>query len=133
MNSYVLDTNILSALVNRRDVLHQRAGDLVSSIYSDSNVIIPATVILELSLLQANYPEFANLDLFKFIYSVVSEVIAIDEAYWTKFNKFAGQTQLNLKTIDYSLLFTARQSKAELISFDTKLLKAWQKIHKHPV
>ena len=129
-NKYVLDTSYISSLLNRRDTKHEGAKKIAETKLREKNIILPATVILELSLLQTQQStKTSRLELTK-IHKVAREYVYVNQNFLDAFEEFVSKTKLKLKTIDYTVLFCAYSKKATLITFDEKLNKVYKRISK---
>lgn len=125
-NKIVLDSCFVSALFNNADELHAEAVNLTFDIEPTAHIIVPSTVLLELSLFGKG--QNFNTELTSFCNHLISEVVPVDQHFTEGFNTFVNlNSTLNLKTVDYSILYTAISTKSKLLTFDDKLKKAYQK------
>lgn len=127
-NNFVLDTSFLSSLINSEDENNENAVDIYGSFSSEDVLFIPATVKLELILIGLNFARFSEKDLDRFIEHIELSLVEINTEFLRKFQKFVFSTKLPLKPVDYSILFTAFETKSKLLTFDKKLEKYYKKL-----
>lgn len=126
--NFVLDTSFLSSLINSEDENNKNAVDIYGSFSNEDVLFIPATVKVELILIGLNFARFSEKDLDRFIEYIELSLVEINTEFLGKFQKFVFSTKFPLKPVDYSILFTAFETKSKLLTFDKKLEKYYRKV-----
>ncbi len=123
-NKLVLDTSFISSLLIKEDVNHKKAVSIYENFPGDSIFYVPSTVIIELFV---GFKKIGNewvSNLKDFFDSFEYEVVYINKSYLESFKEFLLQgDNLNLKTMDYTILFSAKIAKGDIVTFDKKLDK----------
>jgi predicted nucleic acid-binding protein len=128
--SMVLDTSFISSLYKIDDALHDRAVEIYSKQVSGSEIFVPVTVILELSLLHEAYTKYINFQ--KYLNALNFSIYYLDIFFEAELQTFLKKeiysNKSKLKPMDLSVLLCALSNKSRLITFDKKLLKVWEKL-----
>lgn len=127
----VLDTSFISSLYKTDDALHTQAIEIYQREVSGHEIIIPVTVIVELSLLTEAYTQFKNFQ--KYLRALNFSTYYLDIFFETELQtyllKMAKGNGPKLKSMDLTVLLCALSTKSKLITFDKKLVRVWEQIH----
>jgi len=129
MDKIVLDTSFLSALVNDKDTHHTSAKKQYAAILERPSVwlIVSVITLLELSRITwATPPERAGI-LSTIISKIASEIIYLDQNQMDYIEQLVS-LDTNLKPNDFCIALTALRQRAELLTFDEKLIKGFAKL-----
>lgn len=127
-NKYLFDTSFLSSLLNTEDVNHKQALHILMDLPEKFDTVIPATVRLEIAIYKQYRPVFFQVSFKDLFQSLSAELVNIDEKFINNFEEFVASTNFSLKVVDYTVLFSAIITKAELLTFDKKLEKYYKKL-----
>jgi predicted nucleic acid-binding protein len=120
----VLDTSFISALFKANDSMHADAIAIYNLKIIGNTIIIPISVILELSVLAKNNFDFELLK--KFLEQFKYKTYYLDAFFEQAMNSYNKRKKNKpLKAMDLSVLVSALDSEAELITFDKKLAQAF--------
>lgn len=129
-SKFILDTSFISSFFNKADLNHTKAKKAYEALPDNLEFYLPTTVLLELTLFKIKFKEFRKIDFAKAFKKLRTSYINIDSGFIKGFNQFCLKTSYKLKTIDYTVLYTAVLKHAELLTFDQKLLKAYGRYKK---
>ena len=122
-NKYVFDSSFLSSLFYETDINHEKAIKVFSELPSGSLFLIPATVYIEMLVGLKRFPWFRDEKFYQFISSINVEFVFIDNKFLRRYERFLNKRIAKLKAIDSTVLFTARENQAGILTFDKKLQK----------
>ncbi|MFQ5492974.1 MAG: PIN domain-containing protein [Candidatus Dojkabacteria bacterium] len=118
----VIDTSFVSSLVVADDVNHQKAIKLYLDLKPGTALIAPRTVQLEALHVAERLDSHDSM--VSFLKKLKVRWVDIDEGFMRKYAKFFKGKKANLKPIDSTIWFLATTIKANVLSFDRKLLRA---------
>jgi len=130
MNKYVVDTSFISSLVFRNDVNFKKANVIYKNIYDNAIFIVPSCVILEFLIgVKKFFPRKVDF-MYKYVNKLAEEIIYIDKKFLDSYSSFIKKEKhLGLSTMDMSILVSARNQKAKILTFDIKLEKFSRKLN----
>lgn len=120
-NNYILDTSFLSALFLIRDFHHFNAVKVLSQLPADSNIILPVTVLMEVEVLNRKLDFNLDKSISGFIRMYSVEIVYIDEEFLNSYKIVSKVIKPVLKAIDLSIVTTAINLNAKVLTFDIKL------------
>jgi predicted nucleic acid-binding protein len=127
----VLDTSFISSLYKVDDALHAQAIEIFKNQVSGKEIIVPITVILELSLLSQSYNNFNNFQ--NYLNYLNFTTYYLDIFFEAELNDYLYKTNRNnkfkLKSMDLSVLLCALSTQSKLITFDKKLFRAYEEMY----
>lgn len=122
MKKYLLDTNFIYSLVDPSDSNNSKAKEIMGNISKEPNsLLIPYIVMAELIITSKSYDFFGLAkDLNSRIYlNTLNDLHFIDQ-------HIPKRSSRSLKANDCSILALCYRHNARLLSFDSKLLKAYE-------
>jgi predicted nucleic acid-binding protein len=120
----LLDTSILCALFDEQDAHHEEAVRLLHTVQG-AHVLIPCIVIAE--LLAGEVPGERIL---RQCTNFASAILPDTEQEIALLATFSTTAQKGLKANDCLILAHSLKQKAELLTFDQKLLKAYKQLQR---
>lgn len=119
-NIFVLDTSFLQALWSADDVLHNHALEISKGIPADSIIIISSLVVAELLMGKSS----EKIDVIKSANLIAGTLEPVLESDLLLIqSQISQEKRQSLKAIDCLLLTLCIRKKAELVSFDKRLMR----------
>lgn len=124
MKKYFLDTNFLYALLLPDDLLHARALDYYEEIF---NAELTTSVLVLAELLASG----SDIDFILEIEKLEINVLDVDHFTIVSLKEIIDpQDRRQVKAIDSIILTQALMSNSKLLTFDDKLNKKFERLHK---
>ena len=125
-NKVVLDTSFLSSLINIDDKNHSLAASIYSTRVANSEIVIPLQSKIELFVMKK---EIASLNrILEFLNNFNYKTDYLNSKQEFHLIEFIEKNDPRLKSGDLLILFSAFNNNAELITFDEKLEREFQRI-----
>lgn len=127
MNNYLIDTSVLSSLINENDVNHEQAIKLIDDVSgTDQSFFINIVIYIELKTL------FKKLGIYSYVRDFLDDngIEFLETNYDTleEYEDYTKNLNNSLKPNDSLILFTAYNKNMELLTFDEKLKRVYDKL-----
>jgi len=119
----ILDSSFVISLIKLSDSNHKEAVSLLTNLPENANLIIPSVVVAESIIFSRNV--LKDLELIKKISNKFQEPLEDD---YLSFQKISLDSRKSLKANDCLILAISIRKKARVLTFDKKLLRAYQKL-----
>lgn len=128
-NKYILDSSFISSFIVIDDVNHKKAVRIYDELPSEVSFYLPATVSLEIYLgfTRLGMNMFDKIS--SFLNDINSNVIYIDRQFMSGYVDFIQSRKITLTAIDASILYCSYIKKADLLTFDKKLIDNYKRIN----
>ena len=124
---YFLDTSFISSLLNPDDVNHSAARAHYDLFVEEDELWVSPIVLIELLLLTKQVKGLSWTLLHDLVIVFNIETVTFDYKYINQLAEFITNTELFLKPNDYAILASTHLLKANLLTFDEKLLAVSEK------
>lgn len=125
MKKYLLDTSFVCAFFNDKDVNNAKAR-IIAKGFKSSDFFVPDVVIAEIASFSKN-PVLRD-SILNNAFDMANIVYSFNEKNISNYVNFAENLKYSFTAIDSIILFLAKESGSELITFDKKLLKQYKSL-----
>lgn len=118
----IIDTNVLIALTNKNDSLHEAAKEAVTGLQG-SRVLLPVLILTEVLILEPH-----PLSVVEKCRTYWPDIIATTEEEMLLVAEFPVEVRKKLKANDCLILAHCLVHEARLLTFDRKLRQAYDEV-----